>query len=179
MMSAPLLSAPPSETGLSHVDDRSNQPKMVDVSDKRVSHRTAHARALLAVPPEVSRLLEGKKELVSAKGPVLATAIIAGTMAVKQTSNLIPFCHPLPINGCDITINLVDYKESKALQVDCQVKVQGKTGVEMEALTGATVSCLAIYDMVKAITHDMQIVDAKLIRKTGGKRDVDLTPPAQ
>jgi len=169
-----------SSTGpeLSHVCPDSNRPKMVDVSDKAVSSRTAHARAVVLLPPEVWALFagtqqsDGATEFTSKKGPVVATAIVAGTMAVKRTSELIPFCHPLPIDSCSITVTVVAGEpphHPRALQVDCVVKVQHKTGVEMEALTGASIAALTIYDMCKALSHNMIIRDTRLLLKTGGK----------
>jgi cyclic pyranopterin phosphate synthase len=151
----------------SHVDER-NQPAMVDVSGKAVTTRTAHARARVLLPDAVRRGLDGG-ELRSPKGPVFHTAIIAGTMAVKRTHELIPFCHPLGIEGCRITIAMD--ADGHAV-IDCVVKVEHKTGVEMEALTGASVAALTVYDMCKAVSHDMVIADLRLVAKTGGKSDV-------
>jgi molybdenum cofactor biosynthesis enzyme len=235
---------------------------MVDVSAKRVTTRTAHARSIVQVPSSLAALMNGlltkqkqetssssslpgecnsnktniyndtdidtntntninrntnstqnknqsrgaETEIYSPKGPVFATAIIAGTMAVKNTSNLIPFCHPLPIDGCKINIEWMnnqknsghtnshicpdnetrgsgsgrgngnggsdgDGKDDAKIVIDCQVKVTHKTGVEMEALTGASVAALTIYDMCKAVSHDIIIKDTRLIEKTGGKSD--------
>jgi cyclic pyranopterin phosphate synthase len=151
----------------SHVDER-NQPAMVDVSGKAVTTRTAHARARVLLPDAVRRGLDGG-ELRSPKGPVFQTAIIAGTMAVKRTHELIPFCHPLGIEGCRITIAMD--ADGHAV-IDCVVKVEHKTGVEMEALIGASVAALTVYDMCKAVSHDMVIADLRLVAKTGGKSDV-------
>jgi cyclic pyranopterin phosphate synthase len=112
-------------------------------------------------------------------GPVLITAIIAGTMAVKQTSSLIPFCHPLPLDNCRILIDFVARPHehgSHALVVECTVDCTAKTGVEMEALTGASVAALTIYDMLKAMSHDMVITDTRLRLKTGGKSDYNTAP---
>jgi cyclic pyranopterin phosphate synthase len=128
-------------------------------------------------------------EIVSPKGPVFATAIVAGTMGAKKTSELIPFCHPLPIEGCKITIKMEDDgvtpsttkkanppaatagAGSKRVVIDCEVSLHHKTGVEMEALTGASVAALTIYDMCKALSHDIVIEQTQLISKTGGKSD--------
>lgn len=150
----------------SHVDER-NQPTMVDVSGKRVTARTARASARVYLP-EVIRagLVDG--DLQGPKGPVFQTAIIAGTMAAKRTHELIPFCHPLPLDSCRITIAV----EGEHAVIDCTVKVEHRTGVEMEALTGAAVAALTIYDMCKALSHDMVISDVRLVAKTGGKSDI-------
>ena len=142
---------------------------MVDVSSKVPSKRTAHARCFMILPPALVNLLNGN-EIQSAKGPVFATAIIAGTMAVKKTSDLIPFCHPLAIENCKINIQF--NQEKLSLQIDCVVTITGKTGVEMEALVGCNIAALTVYDMCKAITHDMIISECKLISKTGGKSDI-------
>ena len=126
-------------------------------------------------------------EVYSKKGPVFATAIIAGTMAVKQTSNLIPFCHPLHIEKCEFSFRLEPVSSSSSvsslpssssspsnaeaahLYIECTVGISGKTGVEMEALTGASVAALTVYDMCKAASHNMVIEDTRLVFKTGGK----------
>ena len=153
-------------TEFTHVDAH-NQPTMVDVGDKTATERRAHARTIVQLPPEVlEKLVDG--DIQSAKGPVFQTAIIAGTMAVKKTSELIPFCHPLPIEQCKITIAA---DEQQRIVIDCTVRVHHKTGVEMEALTGASVAALAIYDMCKGLSHDIVIESTQLIEKTGGKRD--------
>lgn len=141
---------------------------MVDVGDKAVTRRTAIAEARIVFPAEVAKVLRGN-DLHSAKGPVLDTAIIAGTMAVKRTHDLIPFCHPLPIERCRISGGFVD---DQTMRIRCEVAVVHRTGVEMEALTGASVAALTIYDMCKALSHDIVISEVRLIEKTGGKRDV-------
>ena len=150
---------------LSHIDDK-NRPTMVDVGDKAVTAREAHARAVVVLPEEVLTALDGN-EIQSKKGPVFATAIIAGVMAAKKTHELIPFCHPLGLDNCDVAIALED---GRAV-IDCRCKVTHKTGVEMEALTGASVAALTIYDMCKALSHDIVIAETRLMMKTGGKRD--------
>ena len=152
---------------LSHIDKK-NQPTMVDVADKAVTQRTAHAQAVVRLPPEVSAAIDAG-DLQTPKGPVFHTAIIAGTQAAKKTHELIPFCHPLGLEGCKLTIELVD----DCAVVDCRARVTHKTGVEMEALTGASVAALTIYDMCKALSHDMVIEGVRLISKTGGKSDYD------
>jgi cyclic pyranopterin phosphate synthase len=150
---------------LSHVDDK-NRPAMVDVGGKAVTAREAHARTVVLLPKEVLAALKGD-EIQSKKGPVFATAIIAGVMAAKKTHELIPFCHPLGLDNCDIAIAL----DGERAVIDCRCKVTHKTGVEMEALTGASVAALTIYDMCKALSHDIVIAETRLIMKTGGKQD--------
>ncbi len=150
---------------LSHIDER-NQPTMVEVADKAVTRRQAHAQARVHLPAAVlSALADG--EIQGPKGPVLQTAIIAGTQAAKRTHELIPFCHPLGIEGCKIAIT----PDGDELVIDCRVTVTHKTGVEMEALTGASVAALTVYDMCKALSHDMVIKSLRLISKSGGKSD--------
>jgi cyclic pyranopterin phosphate synthase len=153
---------------LSHVDSR-NRPAMVDVGAKAVTERTAKARAVVVFPEEAAPARD--QELRTKKGPVFDTAIVAGVMAAKRTHDLIPFCHPLPLDGCDISI---DWGETGEVLIECSVKATHKTGVEMEALTGATVAALTIYDMCKALTHGIQIREVGLVSKTGGKRDFSL-----
>jgi cyclic pyranopterin phosphate synthase len=155
------------EKKLTHVNS-TNNPTMVDVSDKRVTKRVAHARSIVKLPSEVTKLFDSK-DIATPKGPVFTTAIIAGTMGAKQTSSLIPFCHPLPIENCSIQIRL----EENNVIVDCTVTTTHKTGVEMEALTGASVAALTIYDMCKAVSHNIEITETKLIKKTGGKSDIN------
>jgi cyclic pyranopterin phosphate synthase len=150
---------------LSHVDDQ-NRPAMVDVSDKVVTDREAHARSVVLLPAVVLAELNSE-EIATKKGPVFATAIIAGVMAAKKTHELIPFCHPLGLEKCDISISV----DGDTAVIDCRCKVTHKTGVEMEALTGASVAALTIYDMCKALSHDIVISDTRLISKTGGKQD--------
>ena len=140
---------------------------MVDVSDKRATDRVAHARAVVEFPAVVAkRFVDG--DIATAKGPVFATAIVAGVMGAKRTHDLIPFCHPLGLDNCSITITMD--KDHRAV-VDCTCKVHHRTGVEMEALTGATVAALTIYDMCKALSHEITIRETRLISKTGGKED--------
>jgi cyclic pyranopterin phosphate synthase len=150
---------------LSHVDDR-NRPSMVDVGGKAVTEREAHARTIVVLPEAVLAALAGD-EIQSKKGPVFATAIIAGVMAAKKTHELIPFCHPLGLDKCDIDITM----DGDRAIIDCRCKVTHKTGVEMEALTGASVAALTVYDMCKALSHDIVIAETRLMMKTGGKKD--------
>ena len=139
---------------------------MVDVSEKTATDRVSHARAVVELQVEVVAALDGD-EIATKKGPVFATAIIAGVMAAKKTHDLIPFCHPLGLEKCKITI---DVEDQRAI-INCRCKVHHKTGVEMEALTGASVAALTIYDMCKAMSHDIVIGEIRLISKTGGKQD--------
>jgi cyclic pyranopterin phosphate synthase len=153
---------------LSHVggDDR---PRMVDVGDKPVTRRSATARTRVRLPAAVAATLRDG-ELHTAKGPVFNTAIVAGVMAAKRTHELIPFCHPLRIDDCRIEISLAENGEA---EVRCTVTASDRTGVEMEALTGASVAALTIYDMCKALSHDIVIVETRLLRKEGGRSDFD------
>lgn len=142
---------------------------MVDVGAKQVTRREAKAESTIVLGDEIMALLEGD-ELHTKKGPVFQTAILAGIMAAKRTSDLIPLCHPLPLEkiGIDIQVN-----EAKEVVVTCTAIITGKTGVEMEALTGASVAALTIYDMCKAFSHDIVIRETKLMAKSGGKRDFE------
>ncbi len=140
---------------------------MVDVSEKQVTHRTATARSVVVLPAEVLQHLTNG-DLVSKKGPVFQTAIIAGIMAAKKTGDLIPLCHPLGMDNCNIVIQVNKQQE---IVIDCTASITAKTGIEMEALVGASISALTIYDMCKAMSHDIVIKETKLIAKTGGKRD--------
>jgi len=151
---------------LSHLDDENN-PMMVDVTQKQVTYRTAVARSIIVLPAEVLRHLTGGA-LQSKKGPVFQTAIIAGIMAAKKTGDLIPLCHPLGLDNCNLTISLNDQHE---VVIDCTASITAKTGVEMEALVGASIAALTVYDMCKAMSHDIVIKETRLIEKTGGKRD--------
>lgn len=151
---------------LTHID-KDSQPTMVDVGDKLVTKRTAVAVSRVRLPQRVADLLR-EQNFATSKGPVFHTAIIAGTLAAKRTHELIPFCHPLGIENCKLQIEMQD---SDAV-VRCTVSVHHKTGVEMEALTGASIAALTIYDMCKALSHDIVIADTRLVEKRGGKSDV-------
>jgi cyclic pyranopterin phosphate synthase len=152
---------------LTHVD-ADGRPAMVDVGDKPVTAREATAEARVRFPPAVAAQLRASG-LRSAKGPVADTAIIAGTMAAKRTHELIPFCHPLPLEGCRIT---VEWAGPALLRIQCTVRCTHRTGVEMEALTGASVAALTVYDMCKALSHAIVIGPVRLLAKRGGKRDL-------
>ena len=150
---------------LSHVS-AANRPSMVDVGDKAVTTRVARARAVVAFPEDIAG---GKGDpLQTKKGPVIDTAIVAGVLAAKQTHHLIPFCHPIPLEDCSIE---VDWNEAGELVIDCSVRATHKTGVEMEALTGAAAAALTVYDMCKSLSHGIRIRDVRLVAKTGGKSD--------
>jgi len=141
---------------------------MVDVGDKKVTNRAATAKAVMFLGSEIISHFEDK-ELITKKGPVFQTAIIAGIQAVKKTSELIPMCHPLLINGIDIDIEITDREN---IEILCTVSMEGKTGVEMEALTGATIAALTVYDMCKSISQKMVIKEVKLLKKSGGKSEL-------
>jgi cyclic pyranopterin phosphate synthase len=155
------------ENKFSHINKK-NQPKMVDVGDKKVTNRAATAKAVMFLGSEIIAHFEDK-ELITKKGPVFQTAIIAGIQAVKKTSELIPMCHPLLINGIDIDIDIIDREN---IEILCTVSMEGKTGVEMEALTGATIAALTVYDMCKSISQKMVIKEVKLLKKSGGKSEL-------
>jgi cyclic pyranopterin phosphate synthase len=144
--------------------DSERHPSMVDVGDKTATKRTAIAEARVRFPATVAAALR-ENGLRSAKGPVFDTAIVAGVMGAKRTHELIPFCHPLGLENCRITIDL----EGDVAVVRCTVSVHHKTGVEMEALTGASIAALTIYDMCKALSHDIVIGDVRLLAKDGGR----------
>ena len=146
--------------------DKKNMPKMVDVGEKIVTKRRAIARSII-VAPEILMQHFSDGEISTKKGPVFQTAIIAGTMAVKKTFELIPFCHSLPIEACKINIDVVDNK----IVILCDISTHYKTGIEMEALCGASIAALTIYDMCKALSHEIKIESTELIKKSGGKND--------
>jgi cyclic pyranopterin monophosphate synthase len=150
----------------SHIDSDA-RPTMVDVGDKAVTKRTATAQTRVHFPADVAAALRSV-QFNTPKGPVFQTAIIAGTMAAKRTHELIPFCHPLGIESCKLAIEL----DGDAAVILCTVSVHHKTGVEMEALTGASVAALTIYDMCKALSHDIVIAETRLVEKRGGKSDI-------
>lgn len=139
---------------------------MVDVSDKTVTKRTARAQAIVQLTEAIWEQLDGN-EIHNKKGPVFQTAKLAGIMAAKKTSDLIPLCHPLPIHKVGVDIEPSDNFQ---VVIECEVITEHKTGVEMEALTGASITALTIYDMCKAMSHDIRILETRLISKTGGKQ---------
>ena len=151
------------ENKLTHFDSKGNAV-MVDVSEKEITSRTAIAKGKIYVNKEIiEAVLNDKVE----KGDVLGVARIAGIMACKKTSDLIPMCHPLMINRC--TIDFEVSEEKNYIEATCTAKIDGKTGVEMEALTGVNIALLTIYDMCKAIDKTMEISEIHLVKKTGGK----------
>jgi cyclic pyranopterin monophosphate synthase len=154
-----------SKKKFTHVSS-SGLPQMVNVSPKKVTVRTARAQAVVNPGKEILDLLRNN-EIVTKKGPVFQTAIIAGVMAAKHTATLIPFCHPLSLEDCQVEIKVVKNK----IVIDTTTVITAKTGVEMEALTAASVAALTIYDMCKALSHDIVIEEIKLMEKTGGKKD--------
>jgi cyclic pyranopterin phosphate synthase len=156
----------PRAARLTHLD-AANRPTMVDVGAKTSSWREATAEAFVKLPPAATRALKAAGHRTK-KGPVFDTAIVAGVMAAKRTHELIPFCHPLALERCKIEIGS---GAAGKLRILCSVAVHHKTGVEMEALVGATAAALTIYDMCKALSHDIVIGPVRLLAKSGGKRD--------
>jgi cyclic pyranopterin monophosphate synthase len=150
-------------TELTHLD-QAGRPRMVDVSDKDVTRREATARAIVTMQPETARLIASGGV---SKGDVLAVAQVAGIMAAKRTSELIPMCHPLPISGVGMTFELEP--DEGRLEIRATVRVTARTGVEMEALTAASVAALTVYDMCKAVDRAMSIGSIELLHKAGGK----------
>jgi cyclic pyranopterin phosphate synthase len=148
-----------------HIDPAGN-PQMVDVSAKAVTRRTAKAQAVITVDKSIIRQIKNN-ELITKKGPVFQTAIIAGVMGAKKTAELIPFCHPLGLEDCRVVITVV----KNTIVITTEATLTAKTGVEMEALTAASIAALTVYDMCKALSHDMVIGEIKLLEKTGGKED--------
>lgn len=141
---------------------------MVNVGEKPVTRRTAHAVARVSLPAELAALLRDG-DIATKKGAVFQTAILAGVMGAKKTSELIPLCHPLPLDDCQIDITTAD--GGREVTIHCRAQTHARTGVEMEALTGATVAALTLYDMGKAVSHGIVIREIKLLEKTGGKND--------
>lgn len=154
-----------SKKKFTHIDSSGN-PAMVDVSGKKITKRTAKAQATVHVGDEILSQINGN-ELVTKKGPVFQTAIIAGVMGAKKTSSLIPFCHPLGLEDCQVKIQV----KKNRIVIDTSATITSRTGVEMEALTAASVAALTIYDMCKALSHHIVIGEIKLMEKTGGKKD--------
>ncbi|MDZ4822059.1 MAG: cyclic pyranopterin monophosphate synthase MoaC [Flavobacteriales bacterium] len=149
----------------SHIDE-AGKPAMVDVGAKTSTARRAIAECRLTIPDVVLEKFSGD-EIHLAKGPVFQTAIIAGVMAAKKTSELIPLCHPLGLDNVQIKMEVVGHE----IIITCHASVIAKTGVEMEAMTGASIAALTVYDMCKALSHQIIIRELKLVEKTGGKND--------
>ncbi len=149
-----------------HLNESGN-PNMVDVGGKEITRRTARAQAIVLMGKDIMDRLKNQ-DIQTKKGAVFQTAILAGIMGAKKTSDLIPLCHPLGLEkvGLDIVVN-----EENEIVITCTARLSGKTGVEMEALTGASVAALTIYDMCKAFSHDILIKEIRLLEKTGGKSD--------
>lgn len=147
--------------------DASGNPSMVHVGSKEVTSRMARARSIVVLGDALMEKLENE-EIHTKKGPVFQTAILAGIMAAKKTGDLIPLCHPLMLDSVNVTIEVNSQRE---VVIDCTAHISGRTGVEMEALTGATIAALTIYDMCKAFSHDILIKETCLMEKSGGKRD--------
>lgn len=148
--------------------DASGNPSMVNVGKKEASHRVATARAVVVLPNNVISQLQDANELFTKKGPVFQTAILAGIMGAKKTGELIPLCHPVGMENCQLDIY---FNTQNEVVIDCTASVTAKTGVEMEAMTGASIAALTIYDMCKAFSHDIIIQEIKLMAKSGGKRN--------
>lgn len=151
---------------LTHLND-AGQPAMVDVGQKAETRRVARARSRVVLGADILALVQ-QGDLPTRKGPVFQTAILAGIMGAKKTADLIPLCHPLGLDNCQVTVTVAP---PDAVVIECTATVTGKTGVEMEALTGASVAALTIYDMCKALSHDIVIQETRLLSKTGGKSD--------
>ena len=149
-----------------HLDEKGNA-SMVDISEKRSTKRFAAARSIITLPEDVVAKLRADN-MQTHKGSVMQIAIIAGIMAAKKTGELIPLCHPLGLDNCEITIHM---NEQNELVIDSTASITAKTGVEMEALVGASIAALTVYDMCKSMSHEIIIKEIKLMQKTGGKND--------
>jgi cyclic pyranopterin monophosphate synthase len=156
---------------LSHVGP-GNRPRMVDVGAKPVTRRTAHAVAVVELPPALASLF-AEGEIATPKGPIFQAAILAGIMGAKRTSELIPLCHPLPLDDCKVEIEIgpPGADGSAKVEIHCRARTEARTGVEMEALTGASIAALTLYDMGKAAARGIVIREIRLLEKTGGKAD--------
>jgi cyclic pyranopterin phosphate synthase len=154
----------PEQPQFSHLDAH-NQPTMVDISAKQITQRLAVAEGRVLLPPEVLALLQAG-DIQTKKGAVFQTAIIAGTMAAKKTADLIPFCHPISLERCHLSVAL---DEAQVVVIRAEVGISAKTGVEMEALTAVSVAALTVYDMCKGVSPHIEIQQIRLLQKTGGK----------
>ncbi|MBC2595479.1 cyclic pyranopterin monophosphate synthase MoaC [Ruficoccus amylovorans] len=152
-------------TTLTHLDEHA-QPGLVDVSAKQPTVRQAEAEAFVRFEPDAWTTL-AQAGFATSKGPISEVARVAGTMAVKQTAQWIPFCHPLPIDGCEFDLT----PEADGMRIRCRVSTTARTGVEMEALTGASTAALTLYDMTKSLGHGTEILHIRLLSKSGGKSD--------
>ena len=144
--------------------DEGGRARMVDVSDKAVTHRVARAGCLVIMQPETLKMI---RDGAAKKGDVLGVARLAGIMAAKKTAELIPLCHPLPLTS--VTLDLICDADRNAVEIVAEAKIDGRTGVEMEALTAASVAALTVYDMCKAVDRSMAVTDLRLLHKSGGK----------
>ncbi len=162
---------------LTHIDAQ-NRPGMVYVGSKSPTRRIAVASAKVFLPASLAALLRDG-EISSPKGPVFNTAILAGIMGAKRTSELIPLCHPLPLDSCKVELTPGEPAQDGSVEVliRCRAETDAKTGVEMEAITGASIAAITLYDMGKAVTHGIVIREVKLLEKTGGKSDYRATEP--
>ena len=154
---------------LTHIDAKGN-PAMVDVSEKKITSRVAVAQSVVELGEQIMTQLQDG-DIHTKKGPVFHTAIIAGTMGAKKTPELIPFCHSVGLDDCKIEISTTG---TQAI-ITCTAKVEAKTGIEMEAITGASIAAITIYDMCKAMSHEIEIKSTRLIEKTGGRNDYKRT----
>lgn len=146
---------------LTHIDAAGNA-RMVDVSEKAVTARAATAEAYVRLASEALQILrEGRAK----KGDVLGVAQLAGIQAAKRTGDLIPLCHPLPLDGVDVTLEIID----DGVRIEATARCTGRTGVEMEAMTAVSVAALTVYDMLKAVDRGIQIEGVRLLRKSGGR----------
>ena len=152
---------------LSHLDPK-DRPLMVDVGGKKITRRTARAIAEVRLPDDLARLFDGR-ELQTKKGPVFQTASLAGIMAAKRTADLIPLCHPLPLDRCTVELEM---HPDGLVMIEATASTESRTGVEMEALTAASMAALTLYDMCKAVAPGIVIERIGLLEKTGGKADV-------
>jgi len=150
----------------SHLDP-DHHPRMVDVSRKKITRRTARARAQVQLPETLARQFDGR-ELHIAKGPVFQTASVAGIMAAKRTSELIPLCHSLPLDQCQVTLDMTD---DGLVTIEATASTKARTGVEMEALTAVSIAALTLYDMCKSASAGIVIEQVGLLEKQGGKAD--------
>ena len=150
----------------SHLDE-AGHPRMVDIGTKAVTSRYARAGCIVVLGPELLAQLK-EERFQNKKGSILNTAILAGIMAAKKTSSLIPLCHPLPLDKCNVRI---DPQSDHSLKVECECSTSSRTGVEMEALTGASVAALTVYDMCKGLNPAIEITSLRLEEKRGGKSD--------
>lgn len=158
------------EKDFTHLNEKGS-PEMVDVSHKKETLRVAKARTVVVLPQAVMNRFESN-DIHTPKGSVFQTAIIAGVMGAKRTSELIPLCHPIGMDDCKISINVVGENE---VEIISEAKVFARTGVEMEAMCGASIAALTIYDMCKSFSHEIEIKETRLIEKTGGKSDFKAT----